>query len=215
MLKRRYLALAFSAAAVGSACTDTTAPSSTPVTSGPQASQQALLGGLLGTLTNTLSTLLVAPVTRNTPLADDVTWSFTAGPAGAVSTNPGVGLTIVVPPLALSRTLTITVTALEGSALAYKFEPHGLVFSRKLTLTQDLRGTSAGGLLGGLLSTTSLSAAYFATDRLETTGDGLAKVTEILPALTSVLTKTVSFGVEHFSGYIVASGRGADADSAF
>jgi hypothetical protein len=35
----------------------------------------------------------------------------------------------------------------------------------------------------------------------------LAKVTELLPALLSTLTNTVTFGIQHFSGYILASGR--------
>lgn len=213
MLKRRFFLVAI-AAAVGGGCSDSTAPSTAPLTTGPEASQQKLLGGLLGTLTQTVSNLLVAPVERSRPLTDDVTWSFVAGPLGAVSSNAGVGLTIVVPPGALTSSKTITVTALEGSAVAYKFEPHGLVFARKVTLTQDLRLTSGGGLLGGLLGF-SYRGAYFATDRLETNSEGLALVSELLPALSSSLTRTVSFGIEHFSGYILASGRGGDADSAF
>jgi len=211
MLKRRFFLVAIAAAVVG-ACSESTAPTSAPVTVGPEASQQKLLGGLLGTLTKTVSNLLVAPVERSRPLAEDVTWSFVAGPLGAVSSNPGVGLTVVVPPGALSSTKTITVTALEGSAVAYKFEPHGLVFDRKVMLTQDLRLTSGGGLLGGLLGL-GYRGAYFSTDRLQTTSEGLAVVTELLPALSSSLTRTVSFGVEHFSGYIVASGRGGDIDA--
>jgi len=79
-------------------------------------------------------------------------------------------------------------------------------------LTQDLRLTSGGGLLGGLLGL-GYRGAYFSTDRLQTTSEGLAVVTELLPALSSSLTRTVSFGVEHFSGYIVASGRGGDIDA--
>lgn len=213
MLKRlgRFMALCLSAAAVGTACSDSTGPATAPLSSAPEASQQALLGGLIGTLTQTLANLLVPPVTRNAPLANDVSWSFTAGPAGAASSNADVGLTIVFPPNAVATNQVITVTALKGSAVAYKFEPHGLVFAKKVVLTQDLRGTSGGGLLsgilGGLLSTSALQGAYFATDRLETTSGGLAKVNELVPALSSALTQTVSFGVEHFSGYIVASGR--------
>ena len=198
-------------ASLGTACSDTspTAPTLTAqiTTKGPVA-EQALLGGILRTLTN----LLVPPVKRTTPLANDVSWSFTVGPAGAVSNRSDVGLLIVVPVGALSTTKTITVTALKGSPVAYKFEPHGLAFSKKVYLTQDLRGTTAGGLLGGLtglvggLLGSSLQGAYFATDRLEMSGD-LAKVTELLPALLSTLTNTVTFGIGHFSGYIVASGR--------
>ena len=217
MLKRfgRFLAVSLSVAAVGTACSDSTGPATLPLSAAPDASHQALLGGLIGTVTQTLANLLVPPVTRTTPLETDVTWSFSAGPSGAASFNAGVGLSIVFPPNALATNQTITVTALKGSPVAYKFEPHGLVFARKVVLTQDLRGTSAGGLLGSLLSASSLQGAYFATDRLETTSGGLAKVSELLPALSSALTQTVTFGIEHFSGYIVASGRSSVEDYAY
>jgi hypothetical protein len=92
------------------------------------------------------------------------------------------------------------VTALKGSAVAYRFEPH-IEFDTKVVLTQNLRGTSAGGLL----SLTALKGAHFEGDLLEFQ-NGKVKVTEIVPALLAWLTKTVSFGVDHFSGWIVASG---------
>jgi len=158
-----------------------------------------LIGGLLGTVTN----LLIPPVTRNTPLANDVVWTFVAGPLGGASSNSALGLSIVVPPGALSSTQTITVTALAGAPVAYGFEPH-LTFAVPVVLTQNLRGTSAGGLL----SLPLLSGAHFDGDRLQLTANGTAIVSEIVPSLSSLLTKTTTFQVDHFSGWIVASGRG-------
>lgn len=163
----------------------------------------ALLDGATGTLTN----LLIAPVTRDAPLASDISWSFTVGPAGGSSGNSTAGLAIWVPAGALSSTQTITVTALAGSPVAYKFEPHGLVFSRKVALTQNLRGTSAA------LLSLPLSGAYFATDELELTDDGLAKVTEIIAALANPWTRTATFPIQHFSGYILASGRSSSEEA--
>jgi len=204
------LLLASAAVAVGTGCSDDSRSLTAPTRAGETAPANSLLGGLLGTL----SALLVSPIERTTPLAQDVSWSFTVGPAGALSSNSQVGLSIVVPPYALTSTRTITVTALAGTAVAYKFDPHGLTFNRNVALTQDLRGTTGAGLLsgltnllGGLLSTSSIQAAYFATDRPEYTREGLVKVSEILPALTSLLTQSVTFGIKHFSGYILASGR--------
>lgn len=162
--------------------------------------------GLLGGLTNTLTSLLVQPVQRTTPLASDVTWSFVAGPGGATSTNSAVGLTVAIPSGALGSQQTITVTALAGAPIAYKFEPHGLIFAKKAYLTQSLSGTNAS-----LLNLT-LSGAYFATDNLQLNDAGLASVTEILSALTNPFTNTVTFGIQHFSGYIVASGRSSDPE---
>lgn len=194
------------------ACSDVqpTAPASSAVTS--DVNRTNLLGGLLGgttTLVGEVVDALVPPVERRVPLASDVTWSFWAGPLGATSSNASVGLTISIPRGALASTQRITVTALAGAPVAYKFEPHGLVFAKSSQLRQDLKGTTADGLLDlGLLY-----GAYFATDRLELTSGGLAVVTEIIPALTSLLTKTVSFPIEHFSGYIVASGRSRTLDA--
>ena len=189
------IGFAVATALVFSACSDTgvTAPV-TPVASEQSASSLLGLGGLLGLTT-------VAPITRTTPLANDVSWSFTVGSGGATSSNASVGLTVSVPSGALSTPTTITVTALEGSAVAYRFEPHGLVFAKKVTLTQKLQGTSAGAQLLPMLS-----GAYFANDD-DLLGSGLALVSEVISGLLNPLTKTFSFPIEHFSGYLVASGN--------
>ena len=180
-------------ALVISACSDVTAPAA-PVRSEQSAN---LLGGLIGGLTQQT----VAPITRNTPLANDVSWTFTVGSGGATSSNSAVGLTISVPAGAVSSPTTITVTALKGAAVAYSFAPHGLQFDRRVTLTQKLQGTSVGSQL-----LPQLTGAYFANDD-DLLGNGLAVVSEILSGLLNPLAKTFSFPIEHFSGYLVASGR--------
>jgi hypothetical protein len=144
-------------------------------------------------------TSLVTTVNRDSPLAGDVVWTFTAGPTGATSSNSAVGLTISVPPGALSSSQTITVTALAGAPVAYSFEPH-LDFHRGVTLTQNLTGTSGAASL-------VLSGAHFDGDVLSLTSDGLAVVSELVPAVVNPLTHTVRFDVGHFSGWIVASGK--------
>src|ERR1051325_11802691 len=200
---RTGLRIAVGASAVAlmlsAACSD-----SSNTTSPKLASSSA--SGLLGGLTNTLTSLLVQPLQRTTTLPADVSWSFVAGPGGATSTNSAVGLTVAIPAGALGSNQTITVTALAGSPVAYTFEPHSLIFAKKAYLTQSLAGTTSG-----LLNLT-LSGAYFSTDRLQVNGAGLATVTEILSALVNPLTRTVTFGIQHFSGYIVASGRSADSE---
>jgi len=192
------LGCAVATALVISACSDVTAPAA-PV---PSAQSASLLGGLIGGLTQQT----VAPITRNTPLANDVSWSFTVGSGGATSSNPAVGLTISVPSGAVSAPTTITVTALKGSAVAYAFAPHGLQFGRNVTLTQKLQGTSAGSEL-----LPQLTGAYFA-DNDDLLDNGLALVSEVLTGLLNPLTKTFSFPIKHFSGYLVASGRSGSAE---
>jgi len=193
--KKALAVLAATMLAAGG-CTDTPTSPSAPVSVGA-APQQKLLGELLGAVTG----LLVPPVKRNTPLASDVTWSLVAGPDGAVSKNSSVGLTVSIPAGALSTTTTITVRALAGSAVAYSFDT-------AVTLTQSLSGTSAGGLL----SLPLVSGAHFDGERLSLTSGGLAIVNEVVPALANIFTRTASFQVDHFSGWILASGRCSDAN---
>lgn len=178
----------------GDSTTTPTAPTALSLNAGRA---NGLVDGLLGTVTE----LLVPPVKRTTPLASDVSWTFVAGPGGAVSKNSAVGLTISIPSGALAATTTIKVTALAGSAVAYSFEPH-LEFAKPVTLTQSLKGTSAGGLL----SLPLVSGAHFEGDQLTLSG-GLAVVNEVVPALANIFTQTASFNVGHFSGWILASGR--------
>jgi hypothetical protein len=191
---------------VVTACSDNSRPFATAPLREVTAESQNLLGGLLGTVTGTVTSLLVAPLHRATPLPSDVAWTFTAGPGGAVSSNPTVGLTVTVPYGALTSTQTITVTALAGSVVAYRFEPH-LEFERKVYLKQNLAGTNVG-LLSGLM----FKGAHFPGDAPVLTGDGLAVVDEVVSAVLSVLTRSVTFGVKHFSGWLVASGMGGDAE---
>ena len=194
------IGMAVVVALIGTACSDTpTAPS---VQRGGSASSNLLgLGGAVGSPVGTVTSLLLPPVHRTTPLVADVTWSFVAGPGGAVSSNPDVGLTIVVPAGALFTTETITVTAPAGSPVAYKFAPH-LVFNGAVSLTQALSGTDVG-----LLGSTLLYGAHFATEDLQLSADGLATVTELVPASLNIFTNTATFKVKHFSGWILASGE--------
>lgn len=144
------------------------------------------------------SLLQLTAVDRATTLEHDVTWSFTAGPDGAVSRNDEVGLTIVIPEGALASTETITVTALAGAPVAYRFTPH-LEFDSAVRLVQDLSHIRPSSWIG-------LVGAHFAGDQLQVS-DGLVNVTEQVPAIISTLQGTLRFDVRHFSGWIVGSGN--------
>jgi hypothetical protein len=140
---------------------------------------------------------VISPAERTTPIAADITWSFNAGPEGAISANPSTGLTIIVPAGALSTTETISVTALAGSHIAYRFEPH-LNFATTVHLVQSLATVRAPWL--------NLAGGHFsgASPELE---NGVVRITEIVPAIISLLDGTVSVKVGHFSGWIVGSGN--------
>jgi hypothetical protein len=192
-----------------------------PAAVAPQGgADQGLLGGLLGGVTGTVSGLLnatVSVVTRSSALSEDVSWSFYAGPQGAVSYNRQLGLTMTVPPAALSKTVKITVTARKGNVVDYHFEPEGLQFAIPAVLTQDLSLTSVvSGLTTTLTNTLTgktLKGAYYSADKLQyDPKTGTAVVNEFEPTVTSGLLGTVSFQIKHFSGYVVAS---CDSDGGF
>ena len=144
----------------------------------------------------------IRPVNRDTALAVDDTFSFEVGPAGTLVRHPTTGLTILVPPGAVTAPTHITVTALKGAPLAYRFGPHGLHFNVPLQLTQSLRGIR----LSQPLTVPQLFAGYFADDSLPmdaTTGN--ARVIEILPVQVDVKDRSALLEIRHFSGYTVAS----------
>ena len=142
----------------------------------------------------------VRGLTRNTPLGQDLSVTAVIGKTGGTITIPEAGLTLVVPPGAVSSDTKFTATALAGRLVAYEFEPHGTSFTVSLQFRQDLRKTS----LFGALTSPLLDGAYF-TDKdklFDEAGVALAK--EVLPATTDLLRSRVTFPINHFSGYLVS-----------
>ena len=147
-----------------------------------------------------LGLLPVRGVTRNTPLAADISVSAVIGKAGGTISIPDAGLTLVVPPGAVTSNTKFTATALAGRLVAYEFEPHGTKFAVPLQFTQDLRKVS---LLGALTSPLMDGAYFTDEDKLNQTL-GIAAVTELLPATVDLLRLRVGFPINHFSGYLVS-----------
>ena len=156
----------------------------------------------LGVVTNP-SGAPVLPIHRAVPLTQDRSWSFDVGPAGTVVRDGPTGLTIEVPAGAVSESTHITVIALKGAPLAYRFEPHGLQFPVPIHLVQSLRGLN---VRSGVLGIPPLFGGYFADDSLSTdSATGVARVLEVLPVLIDVKDHAAILDVHHFSGYTVAS----------
>jgi len=189
-MRSRFLIPMLAAALLASCSTSegpvAPAPASTAAASAPE----LLLKGIITEPT------AVTGLKRTTPLATSVSASAYIGPLGGAILVPGTGLTVVVPPLALSSKQLITITALPGSAVAYEFAPHGLKFPVPLVATQKLSSTDAGT---GLLDPKLLFVGYFA----DQTQPNI--VSELLNV--GVSAGTAVFPIWHFSGYIVASGR--------
>ena len=107
--------------------------------------------------------------------------------------------------------MTITVTALKGNGVGYTFEPHGTVFNAPVVITQTYKGTEAeknADVQARLLG------AYSPNLDALTNTLGTTLVTELRPTQVDVGIKELRFTVDHFSGYVVASGR-SGAASAF
>jgi hypothetical protein len=186
---------------------------SAPVSAGPApqlavpadgAPAQDLLGGLLGgtvgALTNTLGLTSANGILRTKPLPNPITVTKTIGRSGGVLSIPAAGVTVIVPAGALDADTRITMTARAGSLLAYDFAPHGVAFRVPLVFNQSLNGTNAG-----LLSPLGLKLGYYSDPSL--LGKTTALVSEVVTGLTSILTRTFTAPIKHFSGYIVICGR--------
>jgi hypothetical protein len=172
-----------------SACSNESPSGPAPVAP-PAAASQSLLGGLLGST----STKTIIPVLRTTPLASDITVSQTIGPLGGTIAIPAAGLTLVVPPLAVSRSTNFAITARKGSYVAYDMEPHGTKFLLPLVATQSLVNTNATGL------NVSVSLGYYPD------GNHVTSVSELLSVQVDLLRLTAVASIPHFSGYIFAGG---------
>ena len=218
MLKRSVAAVALTCAVVATmvACRGerVAAPVAAPPAAAPAAPSGSLLGGvtsLVGGVVTTVTSVLevdeLLPVLhRRTALSHDLTWSFVAGPNGTTNYNSTTGLTIVIPRGALSSYQTITVTAPAGSLMQYQFGPHGLQFAKQVELRQDLGLADLTTLLG----LNQITGAYYASPTLQyDSTTNTAHVDELEPTSVNLLTLSTSIKIQHFSGYILATGRGA------
>lgn len=95
---------------------------------------------------------------------------------------------LIVPPGALAAPVTITGTAPAGKYVEIDFQPQGLRFAKKATLTMSYQSCAL-----------PLSLLY----NIVYTDDSY-NILEILPSLSSLLSPRVSAPIGHFSHYMVA-----------
>lgn len=146
--------------------------------------------------------LLVRVLQRNAPLVHDRSASAVIDRRGGRIEIREAGFRMDIPSGALQGPTTITVTALAGSNVAYRFAPHGLVFRKQPEIRLDLRDTEADRNRN-LLKV--LEGAYFADE--SQLGDAVAEVLELRPASITLHGSEMRFRIEHFSGYAASSGR--------
>ena len=147
-----------------------------------------------------LGLLPVRGVTRLVPLQQNISVSAVIGQDGGTISIPAAGLTLVVPPGAVTSSTKFTATALAGRLAAYEFEPRGTKFPVPLQFTQDLNKVS----LIGVVTAPVLDGAYFTDASRLNQNLGLAAVSEIVPATVDLLRLRVGFPINHFSGYLVS-----------
>jgi hypothetical protein len=148
----------------------------------------------------------VAGLRRERPLRTDLTVTQVIGPRGGRLTHAEAGLTLEVPAGAVSQATTFRVTALAGDQVAYDFGPDGAVFPINLRATQDLRGTNAPRLPRNV---------SFTLGQLGPDGQPIAAPSPD-QQITGAVDRTgraVTFGVPHFSGWIIMYRNGQDPDS--
>lgn len=144
---------------------------------------------------------------RLSALLADASTSATIGPDGGVLRIPDAGVEVTFPAGAVAAPTTITMTAKAGWDVAYEFAPHGLTFAVPITVTQSTDGTLAekhprlGRTLQGTYYGTSLDSAFVDPWKL------FARSQEARKGTYNGSTRELQFTVEHFSGYLVSSGR--------
>ena len=118
---------------------------------------------------------------------------------------PEAGLYIFVPANAVSEPLTISAKALTGDLMAYEFGPHGTRFNVPLQMYQDLG-------LAHITAHTDLSkfeVGYFADENTLNYQTDKVAVNEFIPTGIVFEGRALRFEVSHFSGYVIATGRGS------
>ena len=155
-------------------------------------------------VTTTDTATSVSLLTRTKPLLRDVTYSVSINGNGGMINIPEAGLQIRVPSGAVKgeKPVRFTVTAVAGDAVAYKFGPHGMKFTKPLYATQDLSFTTYDGT-----GSTAMSAGYFASDSDLDVSRRTAKISESFPTDIVATGSRVHWDIPHFSGYIIATGK--------
>ena len=178
------LALALAAVMLTS-CADDHVPTAPPAPPA-MAPDPSLLGDLIGGVTGTVGGLVNQLGLVSCNVRTTHTGSAEIGPMGGVVwVGPH---RLFVPPYALREKVRITAVAPKGQYVQIQFAPEGLEFRRPTLLSMSYSECS-------LLSPLRLKIVYV-NDRLE--------ILEVLPTLTSLLTRTANAPVDHFSRYMLA-----------
>ncbi|MEP6779923.1 MAG: hypothetical protein ABJC26_08545 [Gemmatimonadaceae bacterium] len=207
--KRNRIVRAVGAAAAVAALSFAAACSSDSVTAPEMNRSNGAITNLLTGLTGTLNHLInVTGLLRVTTLSSPIVRSAVITQKGGKIEIKELGFELDIPAGAIpTSSMTITVTALAGSAVAYDFQPHGTKFLKPLSIRQDLKGSNWDKVKVKCV----LSGGYFKDLSQVNLLQGTAQLDETFPVVLE--SSRVSFDIMHFSGYMVATGRSADASA--
>jgi hypothetical protein len=186
LAKRRFtslVAIALAAVLLTSCADDHRPPTAPPATITPDPS---LIGDVVGGVTGVVGGVADGLGLVSCNVQRTHTGSAEIGPRGGILRVGPHFLT--VPRNALKEKVRISAVAPKGKYVQIRFEPHGLEFERKALLTMSYSECS-------LLSPLRLKIVYV-NDQFE--------ILEVLPTLTSLLTRTANAPVDHFSRYMLA-----------
>jgi hypothetical protein len=147
--------------------------------------------------------VLVNALTRATRLPVPLVGVAVIGPNGGTLEIKQAGLKVTFPKGLVTSTRVFWATALPGDIIAYDFGPSSDFGDKEVVIEQQLRGTSFAKLNG----TELIQGAYFRSFDALRDVLGVAEVTELRPATVTYDKNAVRFGVTHFSGYMVSTGR--------
>lgn len=147
----------------------------------------------------------VVGLRRDRALRSDLTVTQVIGPRGGRLAIAEAGFALEVPAGAVTQATTFRVTALAGDRVAYDFGPDGAVFPIPLRATQDLRATNAPRLPRNV----SFTLGQIDGNGQLMTGASAQQVTGSVDRSG----RSVTFGVPHFSGWIILYRDGQSPDS--
>jgi hypothetical protein len=197
--------------AIIAACSDAAAPLAPSVSDRDLSPENQQAFAKASALAATLPESYVTQgLLREKPLERAVTVTKVIKNKGGVIDVPGTDFQLRIPRGAFAASsMTFTVTALPGAAVAYDFEPRGAHFLMPLTFVQKLGHTNlhSSKLPPGLEK--GLVGAYFTDASMIDAETGVAVVAEFLPADIEATWAGVqlTFPIWHFSGYMASTGR--------
>jgi hypothetical protein len=199
--------------AIIAACSDAAAPSAP--TAAPERSISPEVESALARAHARASWLpesyIAQGLLREKPLTKAVSVTKTISNRGGSIDVPGTDFQLRVPRGAFpGRSMTFTVTALPGAAVAYEFEPKGARFFLPLQFVQRLGHTNLKHVKLPPGFQPDVKGAYFTDASMIDPTTGIAVVAELLPAdVRATWTgDQLTFPIWHFSGYMASMGRG-------